>query len=362
MAALGYAGFDEEPSLEEPALGPASPLPHDPGPLLLTDERDLVQLLDRSGEELWSLRVPGRSAVELAEPLPLGALATLSVDEGVDVFDSAGKRVASWDLACHHDLAREAQGALLLAVHADRPYHGRQVRFDRIVRVHPDQPGRQPELVWDSFEARVQLIQLAGLSVLDEPAADPDQPSGHGRYDRFHLNSIQVLPPSGRGQRDPRFAPDNLLLCLRNASLLLVIDPSDGRIQWSYGPGELDFPHHPTLLPSGRILVFDNGFHRSWSRLVELDPGAPGAQTNVAWDWRAADPPAFHSPTRGAAERLAGGQTLVTDSESGRLFELDPAGRVTWRWLRPLEPDGRRRRIYRATRPSDVWVASSLAR
>lgn len=365
LAALGYSGYDEQPTSARSALGPASPGPPDPGPLLLTDERDRVLLVDRDGSELWSLRVPGRSAVELAEPLPGGRVATLAVDEGVDIFGPDGTPLASWDLDCHHDLALEPGGTLLVAVHREQPYRGRRVRFDQLVRIDPRQPELAPEPVWDSYEQRAGLIELGGVSPLDRPREPGAPPGGHTLYDRFHLNSVAVLPLTDLGSKDARFAAGNLLLCLRNASLLLVLEPAGGAITWSYGPGELDFPHHPTLLASGRVLVFDNGFHRDWSRLLELAPERASSGTEaarIAWDWRADEPADFHSKTRGAVQRLAAGHTLATDSESGRVFELDAAGRVAWQWLRPLEPNGSRRLIYRAVRPSDAWVAMLLGR
>ena len=40
-----------------------------------------------------------------------------------------------------------------------------------------------------------------------------------------------------------------------------------------WGGDELDWPHMPTMLENGNIMVFDNGSHRGWSRVIEVEPG-----------------------------------------------------------------------------------------
>ncbi|MFT7678391.1 MAG: outer membrane protein assembly factor BamB [Planctomycetota bacterium] len=351
LQALGYAGYEEQPEADPIAVAPASPLAADSGPLLFTDEKDRVTLLARDGTQLWSLRVPGRDQVELAEPLEGGRLATLSVDQGVDLFAPSGEHLASWDLASHHDLAADHDGSLLVLAHAEHLYYGRNVRFDSVVRVFPDAPDRDPEQVWSSFESHLSLLPLAGLSALEKtPTGNPTATI----YDRFHANSLQVLPPDAPAS----LGPGNWLLCLRNASLILVLDPTTGYIRWHFEAKHLDFPHHPSLLPNGRILLFDNGWQRGFSRLLELDAVTP---FGIAWSWSSPQPESFFSKTRGAVERLPNGGTLVTNSESGHLFELDAKGRLSWEYRNPLAADGRRRRIYRATRPTDSWVDQVLS-
>ena len=370
LEALGYAGYDPEPTTALEGLAALSRASPDQGLLLLTDEHDAVILIDRKGQVCWSLNVPQRSAVELAEPLPDGRLATLSVDQGIDLFGAKQQHLGSWDLACHHDMAHTSQDKLLVLAHRESPYHGRRVRFDSIIELDLGDPSRAPRTVWDSLAALDPLLALAGSSPLDLPpstrGANPSAPGASASqktYDRFHLNSIMVLPPSVLGAEDSRFAAGNLLLCFRNASLLAILEPQSGELVWSFGPLDLDFPHHPSLLANGRILAFDNGWHRGWSRLVEIDPGKPkGAQPRIAWTWQASTTEAFFSKTRGAVERLSAGHSLITDSERGRLFELDRKGRLVWQWSRPLEADGRRRRIYRATRVGDNWATKVLGK
>jgi hypothetical protein len=105
---------------------------------------------------------------------------------------------------------------------------------------------------------------------------------------------------------------------------------------WQFGPDQLSGQHTPVELDDGRVLVFDNGNFRQgsstpFSRVVELDP----ATRRVVWEY--ADPvrPAFFSAFMGGAQRLANGNTHVTESATGRLFEVTRAGEVVWEYVIP---------------------------
>ena len=68
---------------------------------------------------------------------------------------------------------------------------------------------------------------------------------------------------------------DAILVCVRNQDLLAIVDWSEKRLLWAWGPGELSGPHDATLLPNGNVLAFDNGLGRDWSR-VPLSPSGGG--------------------------------------------------------------------------------------
>ncbi len=152
--------------------------------------------------------------------------------------------------------------------------------------------------------------------------------------DLLHVNSLQLLDDS-EGERHPAFAAGNLLLCARDLDLLLVLDPRRRRVVWAR-EGPWHEPHDPRLLPSGRILLFDNlgasaATHGLASRLVELDP----TTGKLTWTWTADPPNAFYSRFCGTATRLPGGNTLVSESGAGRAFELTPEGELAWVFVSP---------------------------
>ena len=50
---------------------------------------------------------------------------------------------------------------------------------------------------------------------------------------------------------------------------------------------------------------------------------------------RGKKPADFFSIIRGGCQRLPGGNTLITDSESGRALEVAPAGDIVWEFYNP---------------------------
>jgi len=146
-------------------------------------------------------------------------------------------------------------------------------------------------------------------------------------------------------------------VCGRHINVIWVIDRKTNRVVWAWGPGHLLGPHMPTMLAGGRILVYDNGQNaadrvRGYTRVLELDP----LTGKIVWEYRADPPKRFYSPSRGSNERLPNGNTFIAESDSGRLFEVTPAGKIVWEFLNPdRQKGGRRMALYRALRyPRDL--------
>ena len=183
------------------------------------------------------------------------------------------------------------------------------------------------------------------------PPLELDTPPPPGSHedklqDYYHLNSIQVLPNTELGRSDARFQAGNWLVSLRNANLVLILDRDSKRVTWSYGPGEIELQHTPTMLANGNVLIFDNGTHRGYTRVIELEPRSG----KIAWEYRGHPPQSFFSKWRGCAQRLPNGNTLITESERGHAFEVSPQGALVWEFWNPEFQDGKRKRIYRMVR------------
>ena len=125
---------------------------------------------------------------------------------------------------------------------------------------------------------------------------------------------------------------------------------------WSYGPGVLELQHTPTMLPNGRILIFDNGSHRGYTRVIELEPKS----REIVWEYRGSPPESFFSKWRGIAQRLHNGNTLITESGRGHVFEITRAGEVVWEFWNPEVKNGKRKRIYRMIRLRPDQVSGRL--
>ncbi len=106
---------------------------------------------------------------------------------------------------------------------------------------------------------------------------------------------------------------------------------------WKLGPPTVCGQHAPNLLANGNVLIFDNGVHRiddsmPYSRVIEVNP----ATNEIVWKYQ--DSPAwnFFSPRMGNAQRLPNGNTLITESSFGRIFEVTRNQEIVWEYVNPF--------------------------
>jgi hypothetical protein len=138
-------------------------------------------------------------------------------------------------------------------------------------------------------------------------------------------NSVEELPDG------------DLLASFRPTSTVVRISRKTGKIVWKLGGPTVSGQHAPTLLPNGNVLIFDNGTHRlddsmPYSRVIEVDP----TTNEIVWKYQ--DSPAwnFFSPRMGNAQRLPNGNTLITESSFGRMFEVTREGETVWEYVNPF--------------------------
>ncbi len=166
--------------------------------------------------------------------------------------------------------------------------------------------------------------------------------------DIFHANSIEILDKDIAGV----CKKGDLLISIRNTNQIVIIDPQQEKTVWQWGENDLDGQHHPTLLENGNILVFDNGFRtRNYSRVLEVNP-----QTKkIEWEYKANPPQGFFSKSRGGNQRLPNGNTLITESDTGRVFEVTKDGSIVWEFYNPemRNNNNERATIYRMMRIVD---------
>ncbi|HUG52731.1 MAG TPA: arylsulfotransferase family protein [Vicinamibacteria bacterium] len=117
-----------------------------------------------------------------------------------------------------------------------------------------------------------------------------------------------------------------------------MVDPREEKVLWTLD-GLWRRQHDATLLPGGRLLVFDNLHDRTpgseRSRVVEVDP----ATQQVRWRY----PPEPRDPARpllrtvaGMARRLPNGNTLIVESTEGRALEVTPGHETVWEFHSPF--------------------------
>lgn len=286
-----------------------------------------------------------------AEMLPNGNLLAIIKDEMILELDWKSNLVWKAKLRAHHDFARTENGHTIVVSRRDKPdpwKTGNTLAIDELVEFD-----RDGKVVWTwEYEDHLAEIERFVQQPLPPHASFQDWP---------HINTCEVIPENPSGRKDKRFREGNLILCGRHANTIFVLEKETGNVVWAWGPGELEGPHMPTMLPNGHILVYDNGQHlnptaRGYTRILELDP----VSENIVWTYMADPPESFYSPSRGSAERLNNGNTLIAESDSGHLLEVTPEGSMVWEyWNSDRTKNGDRMALYR-TIPYDREIVEPL--
>lgn len=147
-------------------------------------------------------------------------------------------------------------------------------------------------------------------------------------FDILHTNTIEIIGKDIDGLCEK----GDLLISLCFLDLIGILDIEREKIIWKWGPGHLDRQHHPTLLENENILIFDNGTNRKYSRIIELDP----LTKKIVWEYTSKPLRQFFSPTRGGNQRLPNGNSLITESDRGRVFEITKNGEIVWEFYNPV--------------------------
>ena len=83
----------------------------------------------------------------------------------------------------------------------------------------------------------------------------------------------------------------------------------------------------------------------------------------VVWRYQGTKEDPFFSETCGTAQRLPNGNTLITESNEGRAFEVTREGETVWEYFVPhLDKKGHRATIIRLYRYEKAFVEPLLAR
>ena len=296
-----------------------------------------VYLLDPNGEvaHQWNMPYPPGLYGYL---LPNGNLfygGKVRDDGGWDIFE-AMKRFkggvmleVDWDGNIlwehrdphhHHDARRtESGGCLYMTVE----------RMDnaQAAKVSGGQPGTDSGGMYADVLVEVDAD---GNRIWEWHAAEHLDPERHVitfndlRDEWSHGNTVVPLPN------------DRVMFSFRNISTVGIIDKATGNITWQIGDNVLAQQHDPSLLDNGNVLIYDNGSHSRHnplpaSRVIEVDT----ATNEIVWEYRDNPPFNFFSAYISGARRLTNGNTLITEGQPGRIFQVTPDGDVVWEYINP---------------------------
>jgi hypothetical protein len=220
---------------------------------------------------------------------------------------------------------------------------------------------------------------------------------------------------------DLRFHPDNIISDFRSLNITIIIARHDhpkgqwkeGDIVWKLGPdysqagdnymvGQIIGQHQAHMIPQGlpgegNMLIFDNGGAAGYGALIEglrdADGNALGSWPNkfrmfsrvleinpvtkqIVWEFKQprlsedlngdgkilGNEKLFFSNLMSSMQRLPNGNTLICESDVGRVFEVTNSGEIVWEYA-PTWFDAQAFMgvaIYRAYRVPYSWVPKEL--
>ncbi|HEY6457214.1 MAG TPA: aryl-sulfate sulfotransferase [Steroidobacteraceae bacterium] len=251
---------------------------------------------------------------------------------------------------------------------------------DRLIEVTPD---GNIDWEWTAGEHIGEFRFSAAARAAIKASPGPN--AARNGFDWLHTNAATYIGPNHWFDAgDQRFAPDNVLISSRQASLLAIV-ARNGSIVWQLGPdfsqtkqlqaiGQIIGQHNAHIIPkglpgAGNVLVFDNGGASGYGFTTPLAPkGADGlARPNsrvleinpvtleLVWKYEALGK--FYASNISGAQRLVNGNTLITEGPDGRVFEVTPDGKIVWEYINPLFSGPQSSNaVYRAYRVPYGWI------
>ncbi len=308
-----------------------------PGLNLVTDGHDAVALLmDMEGRTLhrWHLdyeaAFPDENLPDLLDQpksfwrraMPLANGDLLAIYEGIKLVKIDRDSRLLWSLAnAHHDVDVAADGRIYALTrewqpHPHKPNTKRMTDFVTIV--DPDGTVVKAVSILEAIKGSPYVTLLDGVN---------------RGLETFHTNTVEVLDGS-LADKIPAFAAGNVLVSLLIQDAIAVIDMDAEEVVWAYR-GLWRKQHQPTVTDRDTIMVFDNIGNQGRSRVVEFDP----TTLEVVWLYDGGAK-GLLSLTCGSNQRLANGNTLITESDAGRGLEVTPDQQIVWEYYTPHRTGG----------------------
>ena len=237
----------------------------------------------------------------------------------------------------HHDLDIGPDGRIYVLTHefVDEPLEG----FDNLAS-----PRIDDFLVILSPDGE----ELRKISLIHPIAASEyrhllHSVSSYAVADPLHTNTVDLI--TEEAAEDFAFGEaGQVLLSFRELGAIGVLDLEREELAFAlrgYWMGQ----HDPDILPNGNLLVFDNVgyFERpeGRSRVIEFDP----ATMAIVWQYAGTAEQPLESKIRADQQRLPNGNTLITESNGGRIVEVTREGAIAWQFVNPVRGGDEEERI-----------------
>ncbi len=254
-----------------------------------------------------------------AHALPTGELIAIFADAAVVKLSRDSEIVWSWLGNPHHDLWIDDETGRI---------HVLTRKIKVIPRYAKDRESAEDFITILSPDGELidEISILEAFEQSDYASQKHIIPRGG---DLQHTNTLEVL--QGRlADRSPAFAKGNYLISCCRTDTIAVIDAKTRKVVWSLA-GAWHRQHQPTILENGNMLLFDNRGHHNRSKVIEFDPFTQ----EIFWAYRHSKQTPFWTQTCGSNQRLENGNTLITETDTGRAFEVNREGKIVWEYYTP---------------------------
>jgi len=269
--------------------------------------------------------------------MPNGDLVFNFEELGMVRLDVCGKVIWRLPYRTHHSISRDEQGNFWVPGVVTREEKSAllpnyQPPFDDYTLLKVSAEGR----LLEQHSVSELLIKngLRGLLHMSSIANRSTIVTG----DTLHLNYVELFPstlPAGV------FKPGDVMISLRNINAIIVFDSRDWRAKFT-SIGALLRQHDPHFVDGNTISVFDNNNLAVWTKNETL-PDSAGHYSRIATlsattgrvetRYTGTRERPFFTDIMGQHQLLPNGNTLVTETIAGRVFELDRDANIVWEYF-----------------------------
>ena len=156
------------------------------------------------------------------------------------------------------------------------------------------------------------------------------------RGELFHTNTIQLFDGSLAGL-SPFFRKGNAMIAPLYLNAIAIVNLDSRKVEWALRGHDHDLwyaMHEPVLMKNGTILLFDNHWDQprtEKSKVIEFEPFS----RKVTWRYDGTARQPFYSEFCGTNQRLPNVNTLITETDRGRIFEVTEKGGIVWEYVSP---------------------------
>ena len=317
---------------------------HDSAAFLFDMEGTQVHEWRYEFRDIWPHKKPSRKnrnwqTWRYAHLLDNGELLAIFEGFGIIRLDRDSNLVWASEERAHHDIDVLPNGDIYTLT---RKAH-------IIPRVNPEKPVLEDFITLLGADGRLKesfsLLEAWETSDLSDELMEKLPSTG----DLFHANTLQYFDGS-QSHLSPLYKRGNILTSFRRLDTIAIVDSESRQVVWTMS-GDWGGQHYPTLLDDGRILLFVNRHPTEASTVEIIDP----AKGSSDWTYAGTPPASFYTSRCGNAQMLPNGNVLITESQDGRLFEVDSGGTIVWEFFSPF-------RVRRGEKIAYIYLATRYDR